>query len=65
MKNMCRKCPDCGKFNVKKVVIYEFVESKEPFKKFAMDIIGPIKGNYILTIIDYFSRHGFARSIKI
>ena len=53
----------CKMFNSVKHGSFEVLYSYELKEKAAFDIIGPIRNNYIITAIDYFSRKAWAETI--
>ena len=63
--NYCRSCPECQKCSTKRVSrapLIPLPAVEEPFRRIAMDIVGPLPrsraGNqYILVICDYATRY--------
>ncbi|WUR04790.1 integrase catalytic domain-containing protein [Vairimorpha necatrix] len=58
-----KKCIRCKMYNPKRGKAFLFVKSFYTGEKVAIDIIGPINKQYIITGIDYFSRKGFGKVI--
>lgn len=65
VREMCTTCPECqkgAKKNRKRAPLQPFPIIDEPFRRIAIDIVGPLKrtnhGNkFILTMIDYATKY--------
>jgi hypothetical protein len=64
VKEEIKRCIKCKMYNPKKKKKPVYVTSYFPGEKIAVDIVGPIKGKYIITGIDYFSRKSWAKVIS-
>lgn len=64
IKNFYKKCNKCKTYNAENSKFYRHVDSTFPFEIIGMDIVEPKKNLYIVTIIDYFTRIGYAKKIK-
>lgn len=60
-----KRCETCNIVNFKKTGGSDFVETKRPLEKVAMDIIDlGNEGGYVLIAIDYFTRYALAKQIE-
>lgn len=59
-----KNCTVCQAYNPKRTKGVKFITAFERMEKVNFDIMGPLKGEYIITAIDYFTREGFAKSIR-
>ena len=61
VRRVIANCPTCKMYNSAKTRQPKHIESWRVGEKAGFDIIGPIEGEYILTVIDYFTRQAMAK----
>jgi hypothetical protein len=58
-----KNCSVCKAYNPKRTKGFKFIAAFERGENLGFDIMGPLKGEYIITAIDYFTCEGFAKRI--
>lgn len=63
IKNTCKKCQICLKYNIKENRSYQHVESSYPNQIIGLDLLNSKKDIYIVLLVDNFSRYAHCKVI--